>query len=42
MPTVQSVLTLVIALFLLRTTEVLLLKNNPGSVIGQGLAYIIG
>lgn len=42
MPTLQSVFTLLIALFLLRTLEVVLLKNNPGNPVGQGLAYIIG
>lgn len=42
MPTLQSVFTLLIALFLLRTLEVVLLNNNPSSPIGQGLAYIIG
>jgi hypothetical protein len=42
MPTLQSIFTLLIALFLLRTLEVVLLQNNPSSPIGQGLAYIIG
>lgn len=42
MPTLQSVFTLLIALFLLRTLEQILLRNNPGNPIGQGLAYIIG
>lgn len=41
-PTLQSIFTLVIALFILRTAEVLLLNSNPGNPIGQGLAYIIG
>jgi hypothetical protein len=42
LPTIQSIFTLVIALFLLRTLEVVLLRNNPGNPVGQGLAYIIG
>lgn len=42
LPTLQSIFTLLIALFLLRTAEVLILRNNPNSAIGQGLAYIIG
>jgi hypothetical protein len=42
LPTIQSIFTLLIALFLLRTFEVVLLRNDPGNPVGQGLAYIIG
>jgi hypothetical protein len=42
MPTLQSIFTLLIALFLLRVLEQVILRNNPGNPIGQGLAFIIG
>lgn len=38
----QVTFSVLVALFVLRVAESMLLSRNPNSAVGQGLAFIIG